>query len=202
MKRIRTFLKSNQRWAIGVRVGIYFVGMIVMLLLPERPANYKILAGLILVMGGYFAFFRLKENKEYSGINFLRLRHEDDDREKMMSFSIAVLFLVGSLWYVIATGEFVGGTLTCSLLGAFLLFNGITYRKSVVLKKEDSKVIYIDDPEFSVDSQKSNKLVIYTNQIIAVQENDVQTSILRFLNLKEDEFGEIKKWFSETTVSV
>ena len=201
MKRIRTFLKSNQRWAIGVRVAIYIVGMIVMLLLPERPANYKILAGLILVMGGYFAFFRLKENKEYSGINFLRLRHEDDYREKMMSFSIAVLFLVGSLWYVIATGEFVGGTLTCSLLGAFLLFNGVTYRNAVVLKKENSQIIYIDDPDFQVDSRKINKLSIYTNQIIAEQENDVQTSNLQFLNLKEDEFEKIKKWFSETADS-
>lgn len=182
------------------RVGIYLAGMIFIVFLPDRPENYMILTGIIAVFGIYFAFTRLKNNKEYSGKNYLRLRHENDNLEKLLSFSLAAMLFIGSAWYVVVAGQFATGTLVCSMLGLLLFFNGITYQKTVVLKKEKSRITRVDEPEFQIDTRKVDKLTIHLNQIIAEKADMEQALMIQFLRLKNEEIDEIKKWFLEITV--
>ena len=199
LKQVRIFLKSRSLWATAVKVILYAVMMFFLVILPDRPHNYKVLSAIILIFGVFFVFVRLKTNKKYSGKNYLRLRHENDAVEKMMSFSIGVLLILGAAWYLIATGQFAGGTLMCCLLGLFLLFNGLTYQNTVILKKEASKITQIDDPEIQIEREKISKLTIHLNQIIAEKGNKDQALEISFLELKDPEIEAIRKWFLETT---
>ncbi len=198
MERITAFLKSRSLWATAVKVILYVVLIFFLVILPERPHNYKVLSVLILIFGIFFVFIRLKRNKKYSGEQYLRLRHENDDVEKMMSLSIGILLIIGSVWYILAAGQFTGGTLMCSLLGLFILFNGLTYQKTIVLKKEASKIIQVDDPEIQMEKEKISKLTIYLNQIVAEESGKNDPLKIGFLELKNEEIAEIKNWFSKT----
>lgn len=182
------------------RIGFYLAWMIFFASLPDRPENYFVLAGFILVFGIYFAFVRLKNNKEYSGESYLRLRHEDDNLEIVMSFTLGGILIIGSVWYVLTAGQFAAGTLVCSLLALFLIFNGLTYQKSIVLKKEASKIIKVDDPEIQFEPGDVDKLAIHLNKIVAGKTAQDQSVIIQFLRLKNEEIEEIKKWFLEKAV--
>lgn len=195
MDRIKVFLKSKSLWATAVKVILYVALMFFLVILPERPHNYKVLSVIILIGGIFFVFVRLKRNKEYSGEQYLRLRHENDAIEKMMSLSIGVLLILGSVWYILATKQFAGGTLMCLLLGAFFLFNGMTYKNTIVLKKEASKITQVDDPEIQIDKERINKLTIHLNQIVAERESSNQSVNIKFLELKKEEIDAIKQWF-------
>ncbi len=199
LKQVKIFLKSRSLWATAVKVILYAAMMFFLVILPDRPHNYKVLSAIILIFGIFFVFVRLRQNKKYSGENYLRLRHENDGVEKMMSLSVACLLILGSVWYIIAAGQFDGGTLMCCLLGLFLLFNGMTYQNTVILKKDASKITQIDDPDIQIDREKISKLTIHLNQIVVEKGNSKQPFRISFLELKDPEIDGIKKWFSKTS---
>jgi len=198
MERIRVFLQSRSLWATAAKFILYVVLLYFLVILPERPHNYKVLSVVILIFGIFFVFIRLRKNKEYSGERYLMLRHENDDVEKMMSLSIGSLLIIGSVWYILSAGQFAGGTFMCLLLGSFLLYNGITYKNTVILKKEERKIIQIGDPEIQIETEKIKKLTVHLNQIVAKTNTDDPPLEIRFLKLKEEEISAIKEWFLET----
>jgi predicted neutral ceramidase superfamily lipid hydrolase len=202
LERILKFLKSSSLWATAVKIILYVALMFFLVILPERPHNYKVLSVIILIGGIFFVFIRLKRNKKYSGDQYLRLRHENDAIEKIMSLSVGILLIIGSFWYIIVAEQFAGGTLMCALLGLFFLFNGMTYKHTVILKKDASKITQINDPEIQIDKERISKLTIHLNQIIAEKGSEDTPLKIEFLEIKDEEIGAIKKWFSEFSVSV
>lgn len=196
MNQLSTFLKSRSYAAIFARITFYLAWIIFFIILPERPENYIILSVVMLGFGSYLVFKRLKNNREYSREKFLRLRHEKDDMEKMLSLSVGVIMLIGVIWYVIAAGHFAPGTMLSSLIGMFLLFNGITFQNSVVLKKEAGKIVHLGDPEYQIAQSDIGNLSVFLNQIIVEIESEKSSVQINHLQLKQEDMADIRNWFA------
>lgn len=187
MNHLRKLLKSKSPKAIAAQIILFSAGLILPYFSDRIPYYAEILATAISIAGVVFVYKRLTNNKEYAGAQYLRLRHEQDSIEKFLSLSAAILLLLGAVLFIVANGEVTGGNIFCMIASSLLFFNYLTYQNSVVLKKEASKIVYLDDPEVQIEMDLINKIKIYPNQIIVEDKGHQPSFLLYDLDLKHQE---------------